>query len=150
MPFAVPEIFVFLIYKLNSFFFYFYPVTASAIFENNEIVTILCHFIRTHGPKLWLRNIDDRAANLYETSASIFHQRSESNRVHFKMALRNYPISNLLTLFACPFCPHFSCAISEWYAVSSSILGYVAVFNVHFRCRRLDDLFGSFFTHRYT
>lgn len=38
----------------------------------------------------------------------------------------------------------------EWYIVSSSILGYVDIFNVHLRCRRLDDLFGSLFTHRYT
>lgn len=63
-------------------------VTASAILENNEIPTILRHFIRTHGPKLWLRNVDDRAANLYETSASLFHQRSESNQ-KFRNGLRN-------------------------------------------------------------
>lgn len=64
---------IYLSFSISFILLHCFIVTASAILENNEILTVLCHFICAHGPKLRLRNIDDRAANLYETSASIFH-----------------------------------------------------------------------------
>lgn len=41
-----------------------------------------------------------------------------------------------------------NCSVDlEWTFVSSAVPCYVAVFNVHFGCRRLDDLLESFHTH---
>lgn len=79
----------------SPIFLFFSVVTTSAILENNEILAVLRHSLRTHGPKLWLRNTDDRTTDLYETSASILHQRSESHQRVPTLLLREF----LCTIF---------------------------------------------------
>lgn len=61
--------------NLSSYFDRFitgcFTVSTGTMVIDRHVVTVLGHPYSTHGTKLWIRNVDDRATDLHETNLEL-------------------------------------------------------------------------------